>query len=394
MKRKKNLVIAHGGGPTAVINASLYGAVSQAQKAGCFGKILGAVHGINGVFSEHFIDLTDLDSGTLNLLLRTPSSAIGSCRRKLTDEDYPVLLEILERNNVGYFIYNGGNDSMDTCYKMAELAKKTSYDLVVAGIPKTIDNDLGYTDHCPGYGSAARFLAANIRDLRCEERALPIYPMIIETMGRNAGWLTAAASMAQIGGRPCADLIYLPEYAYDEEKFLSDIDNALRTSPVLVVVVSEGFSRADGKPIADTGFVDGFGHSVPGGTAQALAQIVHEKLGIQTRYEKLGLVGRASGIWQSPVDRDEAAEAGKRAVQLLQEGISGYMVTILRKGRDIYEAEYGTVELEKVANFERKFPLEWINETHNGINEAFLKYAKPLIGEDFSPYVDFGIDCL
>lgn len=387
----KNLVVAHGGGPTAVINASLYGVITEARKHNCFGKILGAVHGIEGVLNEQFIDFSAVSDTQIERLPYTPSSAIGSCRRKLTEEDYPVILDIFKRHEVGYFIYNGGNDSMDTCEKIARMAKESGYELVVAGIPKTIDNDLEFTDHCPGYGSAARFIAANVRDLRCEERALPIYPMIIETMGRNAGWLTAAASLAEIDGHPCADLIYLPEYAFDEKVFLDDMERCLTRSPVLIAVVCEGLADASGKPVADTGFVDGFGHSVPGGTAQALAKIVLDKLGVKTRYEKLGLVGRASEVWQSPTDREEAIGAGRYAVQSLVNGESGYMVSIKRVSTEPYRCEFELVPLNYVANYEKKFLLEWINPAHNGICGSFAEYCKPLIGEPFKPYADLGI---
>lgn len=388
----RNLIIAHGGGPTAVINASLYGVITEAKKHQCFKKVLGAVHGIEGVLKEQFIDFTTVSQQQIDILPQTPSSAIGSCRHKLTEKDYPIILDILQKHKVGYFIYNGGNDSMDTCEKIARAAKEAGYDLITAGIPKTIDNDLGFTDHCPGYGSAARFLAANVRDLCCEERALPIYPMIIETMGRNAGWLTAAASLAKINGRPCADLIYLPEYVFDKESFLSDMERCLMKSTALIAVVSEGLADESGKPVADTGFVDGFGHSVPGGTAQALAGMVYEKLGVKARYEKLGLVGRASMIWQSPVDRIEAIAAGQQAVRTLTDGNSGYMISIRRVSDEPYRCTFELVPLADVANYEKKFPAEWINQAHNGISEDFTQYCRPLLGEEFVPYADFAID--
>lgn len=387
-----NLIIAHGGGPTAVINASLYGAVDEARKSNCFGKILGAVHGIEGVLNEQFIDFTQMSRAKIDLLAVTPSSAIGSCRRKLTEEDYPVVLDIFKKYEVGYFIYNGGNDSMDTCEKISRIAKQAGYDLVVGGIPKTIDNDLEFTDHCPGYGSAARFIAANTRDLRCEEEALPIYPMIIETMGRNAGWLTAAASLAEMNGKPCADLIYLPEYAFNEQAFLDDMENCLSRSKAVIAVVCEGLADENGKPVADTGFVDGFGHSVPGGTAQAMADIVLKKLGVKTRYEKLGLVGRASAVWQSAVDREEAIGAGRYIIQALANRKSGYMAAIDRLSNQPYEISYSLVPLSKVANFEKKFPLEWINKAHNGICGGFEEYCRPLIGGNFAPYASFDIN--
>ena len=387
-----NLIIAHGGGPTAVINASLFGAVDEARKQGCFGSVLGAVHGIEGVLKEQFIDFSTVCESQIQMLPYTPSSAIGSCRRKLTEADYPAILEVLRRQQVGYFIYNGGNDSMDTCEKIARMAKAAGYELLVAGIPKTIDNDLQFTDHCPGYGSAARFIAANTRNLRCEERALPLYPMIVETMGRNAGWLTAAASLAQINGRPCADLIYLPEHPFEEQRFLDDMERSLSRSRAVIAVVCEGLADADGKPVADTGFVDGFGHSVPGGTAQALARLVLQKLGVQTRYEKWGLVGRASEVRQSMTDRAEAIGAGRHAVKTLAAGASGCMVTITRLSSTPYQCGFGLAPLGDVANQEKKFPLSWINKARNGICGGFAEYCLPLLGEGFTPYADLGIE--
>ncbi|MCL2162852.1 MAG: 6-phosphofructokinase [Oscillospiraceae bacterium] len=388
----KNLIIAHGGGPTAVINASLFGVIDEVRKHSCFGTVFGAVHGIEGILNEQFVDFSKASQPQIDLLPRTPSSAIGSSRRKLTEDDYSVVLEVFKKYKAGFFLYNGGNDSMDTCAKISRIAGEFGYELTVAGIPKTIDNDLAYTDHSPGYGSAARFIVANTRDLRCEERALPIYPMIIEVMGRNAGWLAAAASLAEIGGKPCADLIYLPEYTFDERNFLDDIDRRLSRSSTLLVVVSEGLVGKDDKPVADTGFIDGFGHSVPGGTAQALANLVLEKLGVQTRYEKLGLVGRASEIWQSSVDRREAIRAGRYAVKTIARGISGYMVTIRRVSNDPYRSDLGLVPLGDVANVEKKFPLEWINSEHNGVSYDFAKYGSPIIGDNFTPYTDFDIE--
>ena len=378
---KNNIIIAHGGGPTAVINASLYGAVTEARKHGCFGTVYGAIHGIEGVLNEQFIDLSKAEENQIQMLPYTPSSAIGSCRRKLTDEDYPVILEILDRHDIGYFIYNGGNDSMDTCHKMEQIAKKFNYPLQVAGIPKTIDNDLGYTDHCPGFGSAARFVTHFAHDLWMEVKALPVYVTIMETMGRNAGWLAATASLARINDEPCAKLIYLPEVPIDEDKFCADVENQLSRRKELLIVVSEGIVDKNGKVLADTGFVDGFGHSVPGGTAQALTKILLNKLGVKARAERPGLTGRALRVLQSDVDREEAIACGKRAVEMLVEGETGYMVTLERLSNDPYRFGLGKAPLEAVANLEKKFPLEWITQNGTGIAQEFIDYCKPLAGE-------------
>ncbi len=383
---KKNLLIAHGGGPTAVINASLYGVIKEAMKTNCVGCIYGAVHGIEGVLNEHFINLSKQSKTQISLLPYTPSSALGSCRRKLTSEDYPVLLDIFKKYDIGYFFYNGGNDSMDTCEIVNALAQKNGLDLMVVGIPKTIDNDLGYTDHCPGYGSASRFIAINARDLWMEVTAMPYYVTIMETMGRNAGWLAASAALAQHGDEPCAQFIYLPEVSFDEDRFLLDIEEHLSRRRDLLIIVSEGIVDQNGNSIADLGMVDGFGHKVPGGVAQTLCDKVMKRLGVKARAEKPGLLGRSSFLTQSSIDRDEAIAVGQYAVQTALAGRTGCMITIKRTLNDPYKIELGDIPLNLVANVERKFPLEWINESGNGIKDEFISYCLPLIGEPFKPY--------
>ena len=386
---RKNLIIAHGGGPTAVINASLYGVIKEAEKVNSIERVYGAVHGIEGVLNEHFIDLTNADADNIDMLTYTPASAIGSCRRKLTEEDYPVVMDIFKRHNIGYFIYNGGNDSMDTCDKVNRVAREAGMKLYTFGIPKTIDNDLAHTDHCPGFGSAARFVASVTRDLWCEVKALPIYVTILETMGRNAGWLAAAASLAKINDRPCAQLIYLPETAFDKDRFFSDVSNRLSRQKELLIVVSEGLAYPDGKLLADTGFVDGFGHPVPGGTAQAMARMLLDDMNIKTRAERPGLIGRALSLLQSTVDRDEAIACGRYAVKAMAEGKTDRMVSIVRQSNDPYAYSLEDVPLSAVANHEKTFPLEWITENKAGITKEFEEYCKPLIGEDFPAYSDF-----
>lgn len=383
---KRNILVAHGGGPTTVINASLFGVIDEAMRQSSSGKVFGAIHGVEGVLNDELIELSSQDQKQLVLLPYTPASAIGSCRRKLTDADYPRILEVLKKHDIGCFFYNGGNDSMDTCNKIAKLAEASGYDLAVIGIPKTIDNDLALTDHCPGYGSAARFIANNTRDLWMEVRAMPMHVTIMETMGRNAGWLTAAGSIPDYDGKPCAQLVYLPEYAFDENAFLADVDNLLHKQREILIVVSEGLADENGKMIADLGIVDGFGHKLAGGAAQALCDKVTARLGVRARAERHGFLGRCSMIMQSAQDREEAIAVGRHAVRLAFSGHTGLMAAIRRDSDHPYAWSLTEVPLENVANLERKFPLEWINQGRNGITDEFRAYALPLIGEPLPPY--------
>ena len=380
----KNILVAHGGGPTAVINCSLQGVVEAARSAGFDGSIYAARFGAEGILAGDLIDLTDVPAATIARLSHTPASAIGSCRRKLTDADYPTVLETLKRFDVGYFFYNGGNDSMDTCHKVNELAKKEGLDVRVIGIPKTMDNDLDLTDHCPGFGSAARYAALSSAELALDASALPIHVVVLELMGRNAGWVTAASALAgRLTG--CPVLTYLPEVPVDEDRMLADVERTYARGKGLLVTVSEGLCGLDGKPLADTGIVDGFGHTVPGGTAQHITDQIIQKLGLKSRAEKPGLLGRASIPYQSSTDRAEAYAVGQYAVEAALQGESGYMVAINAVRTPAYRADLSLVPLAKVANVEKKFPLEWIADG-NQIADAFFDYAMPLMGESFPEY--------
>ena len=380
----KNILVAHGGGPTPVINSSLQGVVEAARASGQVDKIYAARFGAEGILAGDLIDLTGVPAATISLLRETPNSAIGSCRRKLTDEDYPTVIETLKKFEIGCFFYNGGNDSMDTCNKVNELAKKEGLDLRVIGIPKTIDNDLDITDHCPGFGSAAKFAALGACELALEASGLPIHVVVMELMGRNAGWLTAASALAARLG-VCEVLTYLPEAPVDEENMLGDIKNAWDKGKGVLVTVSEGICGLDGKPLADSGIVDGFGHVVPGGAAQYISKQIMQKLGIKSRAEKPGLMGRNDMSRVSDVDRDEAYAVGKFAMESALAGESGYMVAIDAVREPEYHSSLSLVPLSKVANVEKKFPLEWI-VGGNQIADAFFDYAMPLMGEAFPEY--------
>ena len=380
----KNILVAHGGGPTAVINCSLQGVVEAARASGKVDKIYAARFGAEGILKGDLIDLTDVSAETITKLGHTPASAIGSCRRKLTDEDYPTVLETLRKFEIDCFFYNGGNDSMDTCHKVNELAKREGLDLRVIGIPKTMDNDLDITDHCPGFGSAARYAALSAAELALDASGLPIHVVVLELMGRNAGWVTAASAMAK-RLTDCEVLTYLPEVPVDEERMLADIEKGYAKGKGLLVTVSEGICGPDGKPLADTGIVDGFGHKIPGGTAQHVTDQIIQRLGLKSRAEKPGLLGRASIPYVSPVDRAEAYAVGRYAMNAALRDESGYMVSIEAVRTPEYSSSMALVPLAKVANVEKKFPLEWIVDG-NGIADAFFDYALPLMGGDFPEY--------
>lgn len=379
-----NILVAHGGGPTAVINTSLQGVVEAARASGKVDKIYAARFGAEGILKGDLIDLTEVPAETIKKLSHTPASAIGSCRRKLGEGDYPTVIETLKRFHIDAFFYNGGNDSMDTCSKVNELALKEGLDIRVIGIPKTMDNDLEVTDHCPGFGSAARYAAVSAAELALDASGLPIHVVVLELMGRNAGWVTAASAMAKRLTR-CGQLTYLPELPVDEDRMLADIEREYAKGNGLLVTVSEGICGLDGKPLADTGIVDGFGHVVPGGTAQYVSDQIIQKLGIKSRAEKPGLLGRASIPYVSQVDKQEAYEVGRKAVEAALRDESGYMVAIEASRTPCYSSRTFLTPLSGVANVEKKFPLEWIVDG-NQIADEFFAYANPLMGEAFPQY--------
>ena len=382
---KGNMLIAHGGGPTPVINSSLLGAVREAKLHGEIETIYGARFGAEGILAGDLIDLGKFADEDLALLAKTPASALGSCRRKLTDADYPAVLECFKKFNIRYFFYNGGNDSMDTCNKIYNLSVETGYELRVIGIPKTIDNDLDVTDHCPGFGSAAKYAAVSALELAQDVSALPIHVVVMEMMGRNAGWITAASALyADL--MPCEHLVYLPEVAFDKEKFLAAVKEKWAKGRGLLVTISEGIHYADGSPVADSGVVDGFGHKVPGGAAQALSDMIMQETGLKSRSEKPGLLGRVSVSLMSEIDQKEAEEAGACAVRSAVEGKTGFMVGF-ETTRNPYSSKTCLIPLEKVANAEKKFPLEWIGEAGASIKPEFKAYCEPLLGAYDSRFI-------
>ena len=382
-----NLLVAHGGGPTAVINSSLQGVIERARELDRHGKIYAARFGLEGILRNDLADLTDVPASAVNRLRGTPSSAIGSCRRRLEKADLPALLECLQQHQIDCFLYNGGNDSMDTCEKIAHYAAQAKISLKIIGIPKTMDNDLAITDHCPGYGSAARYAALTAAEMAAEASALPIHVVILELMGRNAGWVTAASTLAA-GRAACEILAYLPEQPVNEKRMLLEIERAFAKGRGLLVAVSEGLRRPDGTLLADTGIRDGFGHIMPGGTGQYLASRVLEQLGLKARAEKPGLAGRCSMGCISAADQEEAYTVGAYAVEAALQGETGGMVAIAAHRHPTYRYRMFLTPFHTVANQEKLFPLEWIEE-HGHISAEFFDYVAPLLGGALTKYVKF-----
>lgn len=385
-----NIVIGQSGGPTAVINASLAGIIEGAIESGINGKILGMVNGIEGLLQEKFIDLgAEFASEEKRIALsRTPAAYLGSCRYKLPknsdDEIYGKVFEILKKHNIRYFLYIGGNDSMDTVYRLSEYSKKSDYDVKIVGVPKSIDNDLSGTDHCPGYGSAAKFIATAVREMSLDTEVYDLKSvLIVEIMGRNAGWLTASAALARGDSFTAPDLIYLPEIPFDTEKFLKDVSRIADEKKTVIVAVSEGIRGADGEYVCESmasGAVDNFGHKYLSGSGKVLENLVRERLGIKARAVELNVFQRAASHIASECDRKEALENGKAAFAAAQSGVSGMMVGYERVEKD---GKYSVIstpsEIAGIANIEKKVPIEWINEEGNFVTEDFIRYASPLI---------------
>ena len=386
---KGALVFAQSGGPTSVINASAAGVFIEGLDSEQITAVYGAAHGIRGILNEELYDISKEDRKELELLKNTPSSAMGSVRYKLKDADvddtdYKRLLEVFKKYNVRFFFYNGGNDSMDTCNKISKYMAKSGYDINVIGVPKTIDNDLYGTDHCPGFASAAKYIATSIMEINLDAKVYDT-PMvcIIEAMGRNAGWLTASAALANAKGLG-ADLIYLPEVAFDVDKFVEDVKAVCaKNNNKCIAVVSEGIHDANGTLICESlgaaAARDSFGHAQLGGVASILANLIKEKTGFKTRGVELSLMQRCAAHCASKTDIEETFEAGKQAVRAAVSGETDKMVCYARKEGDKYECEYKLLPLELAANTEKTVPLDWIINNGTGISEEFVKYALPLI---------------
>ena len=390
-------ILGQSGGPTAVINATAAGVFQEALKQDCITAVYGAAQGIQGVLNEKFYDISQEDPYELELLKTTPSSLLGSVRYKLKDPDeddtdYKKLLDIFRKYNIRYFFYNGGNDSMDTCNKISKYMQKVGYECRIMGVPKTIDNDLWGTDHCPGFGSAAKYIALSTTEIFLDVRAYDTKMItILEIMGRNAGWLTASSALASVKGYG-PDLIYLPELTFDIDKFLDEVISVYEKKKNIIVAVSEGVRDKDGKYIYEYGptltkHKDPFGHVQLGGLAATLAGIVKEKTGAKVRGIEFSLLQRCAAHVASKTDVDEAYLAGQAAVQYAVQGVTDKMVAFERVEGSEYKCNIKLVNLTDVANVEKKVPREWINEEGNGVTDDFIKYAMPLIqGESRPPF--------
>ena len=380
-------IFGQSGGPTAVINASAYGVLKTALESDAITNVYGAAHGIRGVLDDRLYDIRQEDPDELRLLLHTPSSELGSCRYKMADPeaddtDYRRILEIFQKYDVRYFFYNGGNDSMDTCNKISRYMQAHDWECRVMGVPKTIDNDLFGTDHCPGYASAAKYIATSCMEVSKDCRVYDNGTItVIEIMGRHAGWLAGSAALATYCGSG-PDLVYLPEVDFDMERFFADVHRVYEQKNSVLIAVSEGIHYADGSFVSEAkaSATDGFGHAQLGGLAARLAQALKEREHAKVRGIELSLLQRAGAHLASQTDIDEAFSAGKTAVEAAIAGETGKMVALMREmvcGK--YTCRMELIPLADVANYEKKVPVEWIVPEGNNVTQDFIDYALPLI---------------
>lgn len=395
-------LIGQSGGPTSVINASALGCIEAALNSENITHVYGAANGIKGVLDDLIYDLGREDREELALMKYTPSSILGTCRYKLKDfvvddTDYKRILEIFQKYDIRYFFYNGGNDSMDTCSKISSFLLQNNYECRVMGIPKTIDNDLAGTDHCPGYGSAAKYIATTCMEVY---RDAVVYDTgsitILEIMGRNAGWLTAASAIATYKGKG-PDLIYLPEIPFDLDVFIADVTKIYKEKGDVVVAVSEGIVDKNGTYLSsyfsDTAKkVDSFGHAQMGGLASSLANFASTKIpGSKVRGIEFGIIQRCAAHVASGADIEESYLAGKTAFEAAESGITDKMVAFERQAGPDYICKTKLIDLVEVANFENKVPREWINEAGNGMLQPFIDYALPLIQGETKMRIEDGL---
>ena len=389
MSSKPNAVVAQSGGPTAVINSSACGVIQEAIKTDQISRVLGATNGILGILKEDLFDISSEKPETIEALKRTPAAAIGSCRYKLKSlqdsrADYLRILEVFKAHDIHYFFYAGGNDSMDTADKVNKLAKETGYDLVCMGVPKTIDNDLACTDHCPGYGSVAKYVATCAMSAGKDTEALYTTDTctILEVMGRNAGWIAAATGLAQRCPEDAPHLIYMPESVFSFDKLVSDVKKVLKNLGRVFIVAGEGLKDRNGNYItADTGALgkDSFGHAQLGGVAEMLKAVIEKEVGIKTRFNKLGTNQRSAMHFASLTDVNEAYMCGQAAVKAAMSGENGKMVTLIREDGAEYKCSTGLALLSDVANGEKKVPANYINAQGNHITDAMRDYVRPLV---------------
>ncbi|MPQ43229.1 6-phosphofructokinase [Clostridium tarantellae] len=389
-----NCIIAQSGGPTSVINASVYGLVKENERLKIYDNVYGGLNGIQGILEKKIINLSKMSSEQLEIFKNSPSSGLGSCRYKLKNyienkEEYLKLIEILVSLDIKAFFYVGGNDSMDTTAKLSAFAKEKNIDIKFIGIPKTIDNDLMHTDHTPGFGSAAKFIATSILETYLDSKVYRDNGIfIIETMGRDTGWLAAAGALATLHGKPCADLVYLPEKTFNMVEFLEDVHRIYKEKNHVYIVASEGLRNEDGKFLAESSIStghDNFGHSQLGGVGQYLKNLIIQS-GITKRVKalELSVLQRCAMHCASKIDIEEAIMVGKFALEIsIKDSSSGHMVAINRDCTELYSSSPFLIEAKKVANNIKHFPKEWINEKGNNITEEAINYLKPLIDYNY-----------
>ena len=399
----KSLIVGQSGGPTSVINGSLAGVYYGAKKCG-FDKVYGMLNGIEGLLEDRIIDLDEYfsDENNLELLKRTPSSFLGSCRFKLggfeeNEKNYEKVFTILDKHKIDSMIYIGGNDSMDTVESLSDYATLKKKKQSFIGVPKTIDNDLPITDHCPGFGSACKYIATTLREViqdnNCYGNTKPTVA-VVEIMGRHAGWLTSASALAKDESCDGVDAIYLPEIPFDMDTFVEETKELLKNKPSLVIAVSEGIKTEDNQFVCELKNanlrVDSFGHKELAGCSEILCSVLKEKLGVKTRAITLSTLQRAAAHLASKTDLDEAFQCGKKGAELAYKGESGKMIYMDRVSNDPYRIEYKVFDdIHKIANIEKKIPIEWIDVDHNYVKEELIDYLKPLIqGEVKQIYKD------
>jgi len=401
------LIVGQSGGATAAINSSLVGVLREARAQG-IQRVYGMRNGIRGLLTGDLLDLSDRPAEVLPDLQQTPSAALGSCRYHLTDADIPLALTALQEHGVHFMVYIGGNDSADTSHRIARAAMEQSMDLRVIAVPKTIDNDLPVTDHCPGYGSAARYIAVATLETTLDTRAMPdIYPVkILETMGRHAGWLPAASALAWTTGWDTPHLIYLPECPKDIDDILGEVQDVYREKGHVVMVMSENLRCRDGRPLSVVGlealdgnqaggnsgpsYVDPFGHEYYRGLSAGwvLTQLITRRLDLRARLDQPGTLQRMSRAHASEVDLIEAEECGRAAVRGVLAGATDQMVILERAEGQIYRCTIGMTDLEHIANVEKRMPADFITARQNSVTQAFIDYALPLIGDVLPQYVE------
>lgn len=386
---QKNCMVAQSGGPTVAINASLAGVIKGVAESKHYDKVYGSLHGITGILNNDLLDLTELTDKhpeSMERLKKTPAMFLGSCRYRLPDyldddSAYVFIFRQFEEYQIDAFFYIGGNDSMDTVLKLSEYGKRIGSSVRIIGIPKTIDNDLCETDHTPGFGSAAKYIASCLLEIAHDTFIYSVKSVtIVEIMGRDAGWLTAASVLARNEYNTAPHLIYLPEVIFDPEDFLLDVKRLLFERNNVIVAVSEGIRDAAGNYIsASEQSVDTFGHSQLSGAGKTLEFLVKEKLGVKVRSVEINVLQRCAAHLASKTDLDESFAQGKKAVALSEEGVTASMVTVNRISNAPYTVEYGCAEIKNIANEAKTVPLDWINDTRNDVKEPLIEYLLPLI---------------